>query len=231
MTAPAVELVNVSRRYPGQPPVESLSDVSLRIDAGELVAIVGPSGSGKTTLLNIVGTLDRPTSGAVRIAGVDTARMGDAELSGFRAAHLGFVFQQFFLLDGMTVLDNVAGGLLYRGVAAGERRHLAGRALDRVGLGHRLTHRPNQLSGGERQRAAIARALVGGPTLVLADEPTGNLDSAAGAQILDLIRDLHRGGAAIAVVTHNFELAGAMDRRIELRDGCVVRESRAARYG
>ena len=231
MTMPAVELVNVSRRYPGQPPVESLRNISLSIGAGELVAIVGPSGSGKTTLLNIVGTLDRPTSGAVRIAGVDTTQMGDAELSGFRAAHLGFVFQQFFLLDGMSILDNVADGMLYRGVAYGKRRRLAVRALDRVGLGHRLTHRPNQLSGGERQRAAIARALVGGPTLMLADEPTGNLDSAAGAQVLDLIRDLHRDGATIAVVTHNFELADAMDRRIELKDGCVVRESRVVRHG
>lgn len=228
MTTPAVELGDVSRRYPGQPPVDSLRGVSLRIETGELVAIVGPSGSGKTTLLNIIGTLDRPTSGSVQIAGVDTTRMGDSDLSGFRASHLGFVFQQFFLLDGMSVLDNVAGGLLYRGIKADKRRSLAARALDRVGLGSRVTHRPHQLSGGECQRVAIARALVGDPALVLADEPTGNLDSAAGAQILALIRDLNRDGATIAVVTHNLELADAMDRRIEMRDGLVVRDSSAA---
>ncbi len=225
MTAPAVELEGVSRRYGGQSAVESLRNVSLRIERGELVAIVGPSGSGKTTLLNVIGTLDRATSGEVRIAGVDTTAMNDAQLSGFRARHLGFVFQHFFLIDGLSVLDNVAGGLLYCGVPAKARRRTAAAVLERVGLGGRMTHRPHQLSGGERQRAAIARALVGEPDLVLADEPTGNLDSAAGAQVVDLLRDLHRDGATIAVVTHNLELAATMERRIEIKDGAVVRDS------
>jgi putative ABC transport system ATP-binding protein len=228
VSEPTVELRDVVRRYPGEPPVDSLRGVSLRIEPGELLAVVGPSGSGKTTLLHIVGTLDRPTSGAVRIAGADITGMSDRQISGFRATKLGFVFQQFFLIDGMSVLDNVAAGLLYRGIDARTRRRMAAATLERVGLGHRLKHRPAQLSGGERQRTAIARSIVGRPALVLADEPTGNLDSASGAEIIGLLKDLNRDGTTIAVVTHNHELAAAMGRRIELKDGRIERDSGAA---
>ena len=222
MSAPVLELDGVWRVHAGLPPVEALRDIHVAIEPGELVAIVGPSGSGKTTLLQIMGTLDRPTRGSVRIAGVETTHMTDREVTGFRAAHLGFVFQQFFLIEGMSVLDNVACGLLYRGIDAPSRRRAAAAVLERVGLGHRMSHSPSRLSGGERQRAAIARAVVGRPSLVLADEPTGNLDSATGEQVMRLLHDLNRSGTTIAVVTHNQELAAAMQRRIVIRDGRVA---------
>jgi putative ABC transport system ATP-binding protein len=220
--APVLELVDVVKEYPADPPVVALAGVDLRIDQGELVAIVGPSGSGKSTLLHLMGTLERPTAGVVRIAGDDTSTMSDKQLSGLRARRLGFVFQQFFLLDGMSVLDNVADGLLYRGGRVADRRRLAEVAIERVGLGHRLRHRPNQLSGGEQQRTAIARALAGRPALVMADEPTGNLDSATGASILELLRELHREGTTIVVITHDPEVAAAMERRVEIRDGRII---------
>jgi putative ABC transport system ATP-binding protein len=219
---PVLELTDVVKRYPGDPPVAALAGVNLRIHSGELVAVVGPSGSGKSTLLHVMGTLERPSGGTVRVAGKDTSNMSDKELSGLRAHRLGFVFQQFFLLDGLSVLDNVAEGLLYRGSDISERRLLAAEAINRVGLTHRVGHRPNQLSGGEQQRTAIARALAGRPALVMADEPTGNLDSATGASILDLLRELHRDGTTILVITHDLDVAASMQRRVEIRDGRIV---------
>jgi putative ABC transport system ATP-binding protein len=224
-TAPVLELVDVVKEYPGDPPVVALAGVDLRVDQGDLVAIVGPSGSGKSTLLHVMGTLERPSGGAVRIAGEDTSTMSDPQLSGLRARRLGFVFQQFFLLDGLSVLDNVADGLLYRGGRLSERRLLAQAAIERVGLGHRMGHRPNQLSGGEQQRTAIARALAGRPALVMADEPTGNLDSMTGASILELLRELHDEGTTIVVITHDHEVAAAMERRVEIKDGRITGDS------
>ena len=225
---PVLELIDVVKEYPGDPPVVALAGVDLRIEKGELVAIVGPSGSGKSTLLHVMGTLERPTRGVVRVAGEDTSTMSDAELSGLRARRLGFVFQQFFLLDGLSVLDNVADGVLYRGGQIAERRRLAEAAIGRVVLGHRLGHRPNQLSGGEQQRTAIARALVGRPALVMADEPTGNLDSASGASLLELLRELHREGTTIVVITHDLDVAAATQRRVEIRDGRIIGDSPTA---
>ena len=221
-----LSLHDVRRTY-GQPPVAACAGVSLSIDRGEFVAIVGPSGSGKSTLLNLIGTLDRPTSGTVEIDGIDVSRLSDRSLSGLRAHLIGFVFQQFHLSEGMTAIDNVADGLLYLGVPRAERRQKAERALIRVGLSHRLHHKPHQMSGGERQRVAIARAVVGDPPLLLADEPTGNLDSVSGASIVELLHELHEQGTTIVVITHDNDLAMKLPRQVAIKDGRIVHDSAA----
>jgi putative ABC transport system ATP-binding protein len=226
---PVLELRDVAKTYPGDPPVEALRGISLAIEPGSMVALAGPSGSGKSTLLHVMGTLDRPTGGSVHVAGHDTSRLADRMLSGLRARAIGFVFQQFFLLDSQTALDNVANGMLYAGRSQRERRDAAAAALERVGLAHRMGHRPSQLSGGEQQRVAIARAIVGRPAIVLADEPTGNLDSANGAAILELLLDLNRAdGATIAVITHDHDVAAALPRQVWIRDGRVESDREGA---
>ena len=223
----ALELTEVSKEHRGSPPVTALDSVTVTIGTGEFAAIAGPSGSGKSTMLAIAGTLERPTAGRVRVAGLAVDGLPDHALSGVRAARIGFVFQQFFLIPALTALENVATGLLYRGVPARQRRLAAAEALDEVGLADRAGHRPAELSGGECQRVAIARALVGRPAIILADEPTGSLDSATSAGILALLGELNRRGATILVVTHNPEIAEAAGRVIRLRDGRVEHDSGA----
>lgn len=219
---PVVQLRDVGREYQG---VVALRDVSLTVERGELVGIVGPSGSGKSTMLNLIGTLDRPTHGEVRIAGHAVRELSDRALSALRASVIGFVFQQFHLAAGVSTVDNFADGLLYAGVGLKQRRRRAVEALEAVGLGHRLTHRPHELSGGERQRVAIARAVVGRPALLLADEPTGNLDSKSGEAVLGLLRSLNDAGTTVLVITHDQEVAATLPRRVDVRDGRVVRDA------
>ncbi|GBD85879.1 lipoprotein-releasing system ATP-binding protein LolD [bacterium BMS3Abin02] len=222
-TGPSVvlSLSNVVKTYAGTPPVRALRGVDLQIRSGELVSVVGPSGSGKSTLLHIMGTLDRPSSGRIHVAGFDIASLSDRQMSALRSRHIGFVFQQFFLLSDYTALDNVADGLLYTGIPARKRREMAAAALERVGLGHRLDQVSNKLSGGERQRVAVARAIVGNPAIVLADEPTGNLDTLSSDAIVELLEDLNTDGVTIVVITHNREIAEQMPRRVGIRDGII----------
>jgi putative ABC transport system ATP-binding protein len=221
-----LELEEVTKAYGERPPVRALNSVNLTVNRGELAAIVGPSGSGKSTLLHVMGTLERPSGGTVRINGIDVARIDDRQLAALRARNIGFVFQQFFLAEHETALDNVADGQLYAGVGIRERRQRAEQALARVGLEHRADFRPTTMSGGERQRVAIARALAGRPAIVLADEPTGNIDSVAGAAILELFQQLNADGATIVVITHDRELASRLGRQVRMLDGKIVSDSK-----
>ena len=223
---PALEIVDVVKEYPGHPPVRALDGVSLRIDRGEMATVIGPSGSGKTTMLHMMGTLDRPNSGRVLIEGVDTSGMPDRRLAAIRGRRIGFVFQRFFLLAGTSALDNVANGLIYLGVAPKDRRMLAAEALERVGLTHRMTHNPSEMSGGERQRVAVARALVHRPTFLLADEPTGNLDSKSSASIMDLLHQLHDEGMTMVLITHDTSIAESLPRQIHILDGRIEADIR-----